>query len=99
VRDPHKKLVEQQLNGGVFAPFTNADWRLIRTYLEENERLFGIKVQDLLTVNGKLCEPEQVYRKVSAQALPCWRRQRRRRNDDEFGCGRNLGRLRVAGGS
>ena len=69
VRDPHKKLVEQQLNGGVFAPFTGADWRLIRTYLEENERLFGIKVQDLLTVGGKLCEPEQVYRKVSAQAL------------------------------
>jgi glutamate synthase domain-containing protein 3 len=69
VRDPHKKLVEQQLNGGAFAPFTSADWRLIRTYLEENERLFGIKVQDLLTVNGKLCEPEQVYRKVSAQAL------------------------------
>jgi glutamate synthase domain-containing protein 1/glutamate synthase domain-containing protein 3 len=69
VRDPHKKLVEQQLNGGVFAPFTGADWRLIRNYLEENERLFGIKVQDLLTVNGMLCEPEQVYRKVSAQAL------------------------------
>jgi glutamate synthase domain-containing protein 1/glutamate synthase domain-containing protein 3 len=69
VRDPGKKVVEQQLNGGVFAPFTNADWRLIRTYLEENERLFGIKVQDLLTVNGKLCEPEDVYRKVSAQAL------------------------------
>ena len=69
VRDPGKKVVEQQLNGGVFAPFTDADWRLIRTYLDENERLFGIKVQDLLTVNGKLCEPEDVYRKVSAQAL------------------------------
>jgi glutamate synthase domain-containing protein 1/glutamate synthase domain-containing protein 3 len=69
VRDPHKKLVEQQLNGGVFAPFTGADWRLIRQYLEENERLFGIRVTDLLTVNGKLCEPEEVYRKVSAQAL------------------------------
>ncbi len=69
VRDPDKKLVEQQLNGGVFTPFTNADWRLIRPYLEENERLFGVKVSDLLTVNGKACEPEQVYRKVSAQAL------------------------------
>ncbi|HEX7500085.1 MAG TPA: glutamate synthase, partial [Polyangia bacterium] len=69
VRDPGKKVVEQQLNGGVFAPFTSADWRLIRQYLEENERLFGIKVIDLLTVNGKLCEPEEVYRKVSAQAL------------------------------
>jgi len=42
---------------------------LIRPYLEENERLFGIKVQDLLTVNGKLREPETVYRKVSAQSL------------------------------
>jgi hypothetical protein len=42
---------------------------LIRQYLEENERLFGIRVTDLLTVNGKLCEPEEVYRKVSAQAL------------------------------
>jgi hypothetical protein len=42
---------------------------LIRPYLEENERLFGIKVSDLLTVNGKTCEPEQVYRKVSAQSL------------------------------
>ncbi|MGD0835909.1 MAG: glutamate synthase [Polyangia bacterium] len=69
VRDPDKKVVEQQLNGGGFAPFTPADWRLIHSYLEENERLFGIKVQDLLTVNGKECEPERVYRKVSAQAL------------------------------
>jgi glutamate synthase domain-containing protein 3 len=69
VRDPGKKVVEQQLNGGVFAPFISADWRLIRQYLEENERLFGIKVTELLTVNGKLCEPEEVYRKVSAQAL------------------------------
>jgi glutamate synthase domain-containing protein 3 len=69
VRDPGRKLVEQQLNGGVFSAFTNADWRLIRPYLEENERLFGVKVSDLLTVNGKLYEPEQVYRKVSAQSL------------------------------
>lgn len=69
VRDPDQKVVEQQLNGGVFAPFGNPDWRLIRPYLEENERLFGVKVQDLLTVNGKLREPEQVYRKVSAQSL------------------------------
>jgi glutamate synthase domain-containing protein 1/glutamate synthase domain-containing protein 3 len=69
VRDPNEKVVQQQLNGGVFAPFTNADWRLIRPYLEENERLFGVKVSDLLTVNGKPCEPEHVFRKVSAQSL------------------------------
>jgi glutamate synthase domain-containing protein 1/glutamate synthase domain-containing protein 3 len=69
VRDPARKVVEQQLNGGVFAPFTNADWRLIRPYLEENERLFGVQVTDLLTVDGRPREPEQVYRKVSAQSL------------------------------
>ena len=69
VRDPGKRVVEQQLNGGVFSPFGNADWRLIRPYLEENERLFGIKVTDLLTVGGERCEPEQIYRKVSAQSL------------------------------
>jgi glutamate synthase domain-containing protein 1/glutamate synthase domain-containing protein 3 len=69
VRDPDQKVVEQQLNGGVFTPFTNADWRLIRPYLEENERLLGVKVSDLLTVKGQSREPETIYRKVSAQAL------------------------------
>ena len=69
IRDPHKKLVEQQLNGGVYSEPTEQDWRLIRPYLQENERLFGVKVQDLLTVNGKLCEPTAVYRKVSAVKL------------------------------
>jgi hypothetical protein len=42
---------------------------LIRPYLEENERLFGIRVSDLLTVDGRQREPEAVYRKVSAQSL------------------------------
>jgi glutamate synthase domain-containing protein 1/glutamate synthase domain-containing protein 3 len=69
VRDPHKKLVDQQLNGGAYSEPSEQDWRLIRPYLQENERLFGIRVQDLLTVNGKLCEPTAVYRKVSAQKL------------------------------
>jgi glutamate synthase domain-containing protein 1/glutamate synthase domain-containing protein 3 len=69
VRDPERRVVAQQLNGGVFSAFTNADWRLIRPYLEENERLFGVKVSDLLTVDGKEREPELVYRKVSAQSL------------------------------
>jgi glutamate synthase domain-containing protein 3 len=69
LRDPHEKVVEGQLNGGVFSPLTDQDWRLIRGYLEENERLFGIRVQDLLTVDGELRSPQDVYRKVSAVKL------------------------------
>jgi hypothetical protein len=62
-------VVERQLNGGVFSPLTDKDWRLIRGYLEENERLFGIRVEDLLRVDGQLRTPQQVYRKVSAVKL------------------------------
>jgi glutamate synthase domain-containing protein 1/glutamate synthase domain-containing protein 3 len=69
IRDPHKKVVERQLNGGVFCPLTDKDWRLIRPYLEENERLFGVKVQELLTVDGDTRAPQDVYRKVGAVKL------------------------------
>jgi glutamate synthase domain-containing protein 1/glutamate synthase domain-containing protein 3 len=69
IRDPHKKVSERQLNGGVIAPITDKDWRLIRPYLEENERLFGIRIEDLLSVHGRLDKPESVYRKVSAVKL------------------------------
>ena len=59
-----------QLNGGEFTPFTEADWQLIKPYLEENERLFGIRVEkDLLTVDGELRAPEEVYRKVQPLKL------------------------------
>ena len=69
IRDPHRQVVERQLNGGVFSPLTDKDWRLIRPYLNENERLFGVRLQDLLTVDGVLKEPQEVYRKVSAVKL------------------------------
>jgi glutamate synthase domain-containing protein 1/glutamate synthase domain-containing protein 3 len=69
IRDPYKKVVAQQLNGGVFDPVTDADWRVMRPYLEENERLFGIAIDDLLTVGGKRLPPAEVYRKVSAVSL------------------------------
>jgi hypothetical protein len=69
IRDPHRQVVERQLNGGVFSPLTDKDWRLIRPYLNENERLFGIRVQDLLTVDGAVKAPREVYRKVSAVKL------------------------------
>jgi len=69
LRDPHEKVVERQLNGGVFSALSDKDWRLIRPYLEENERLFGVKVQDLLRVDGQVKRPQEVYRKVSAVRL------------------------------
>jgi glutamate synthase domain-containing protein 1/glutamate synthase domain-containing protein 3 len=69
IRDPHHQVVERQLNGGVLSPLTDKDWRLIRPYLIENERLFSIGLQDLLTVDGELRAPLEVYRKVSATRL------------------------------
>ncbi|MFC1474586.1 glutamate synthase [bacterium] len=69
LRDPESRTVEEQLNGGVFAPMTDADWRLILPYLQENEKLFGIKVEDLLTHNGEQIEPTKMYRKVGAVKL------------------------------
>jgi len=65
IRDPHHTLVAEQLNAGAYCPLTPADWKLILPYLQENQRLFGIQVEnDLLTVEGVLREPEEVYRKV-----------------------------------
>jgi len=69
VRDPHGKLVDDQLNGGEFAELTERDWKLILPCLERNEGYFGIKIEDLLTVNGEVNPPEKVYRKVRAVKL------------------------------
>jgi glutamate synthase domain-containing protein 1/glutamate synthase domain-containing protein 3 len=65
IRDPEQRLVWQQLNGCGFFRLTDAEWELILPYLEENERLFGIRVEELLTVNGRRMEPSAVYRKVA----------------------------------
>jgi glutamate synthase domain-containing protein 1/glutamate synthase domain-containing protein 3 len=64
LRDPHRIVMEDQLNGGMFADLTEADWRLIEPYLRENERQFGITVEELLTVEGVRRSPSEVYRKV-----------------------------------
>lgn len=69
IRDPRRQVVERQLNGGVFSPLADQDWRLIRPYLEENARLFGIALEDLLRVDGEVRRPDEVYRKVSAVKL------------------------------
>lgn len=73
LRDPDKKVVDEHLNGGVFDRVSDADWKLIRPYLEENETLFGISIEDdLLTINGNKRPFNKVYRKVmpfQSQAL------------------------------
>jgi glutamate synthase domain-containing protein 1/glutamate synthase domain-containing protein 3 len=70
VRDPHQKLIDEQLNGGEFVDLSPEDWNLIKPYLETNEDLFGISIErDLLTVNGEPRPPEQVYRKVRSVKL------------------------------
>jgi glutamate synthase domain-containing protein 3 len=65
IRDPRQQVVWQQLNGCGFYRMADEDWELILPYLEENERLFGIKVEELLTVDGKRLNPSEVYRKVA----------------------------------
>jgi glutamate synthase domain-containing protein 1/glutamate synthase domain-containing protein 3 len=70
MRDPERKIVDEQLNGGFFTELTEADWNLILPYLTENERLFGISVEkDLLTVDGEKKNYNDVYIKVQAVAL------------------------------
>ena len=70
VRDPNKTISTEQLNGGIISPFTEDDWQLILPYLKENERLFGISINnDLLIVDGKKKKPQEVYRTISAVKL------------------------------
>ena len=64
VRDPYGRVGEDQLNGGAFGRLSPEDWDLIAPRLDENERLFGIPVERLLTVDGELRPPERVYRKI-----------------------------------
>ncbi|MCE5198438.1 MAG: glutamate synthase [Armatimonadota bacterium] len=65
VRDPHMTLDNEQLNGGEYYELTDADWQLIKPYLEENEQLFDIPVSRLLTVDGTEMDPSKIYRKVA----------------------------------
>jgi glutamate synthase domain-containing protein 3 len=64
LRDPYHRLKQSQLNGGELCEITETDWKLIKPYLLENERLFDIRVDDLLRVEGVKYSPSEVYRKV-----------------------------------
>jgi hypothetical protein len=70
VRDPFGQVDEEQLNGGEIVSLQQRDWLLILPYLKENEKLFGISIEnDLLTVNGKQMSPLRVYRKVRPRQI------------------------------
>ncbi len=64
VRDPLRRVSEDQLNGGAFVELVARDWSLLRAALDENERLFGIPVARLLEVDGQPLPPDRVYRKI-----------------------------------
>jgi glutamate synthase domain-containing protein 1/glutamate synthase domain-containing protein 3 len=66
LRDPARTIDKEQLNGGEVYDLEERDWELILPYLKENERLFGISVEnDLLTVNGRKVTPSEAYCKVA----------------------------------
>ncbi len=81
VRDPRRLLDGEQLNGGEYREPTDADWKIIEPYLDENERLFGISVSRLLTVDGERRDFRRVYRKVA----PCARVVEEAMIDDDDG--------------
>ena len=67
LNDPYRTVGENQLNGAGFTAFRHADWNVVLPYLRRNEELFGISIrEDLLTVDGVLKWPKEVFRKVVA---------------------------------
>jgi glutamate synthase domain-containing protein 1/glutamate synthase domain-containing protein 3 len=64
VRDPHQILSDSQLNGGGFTELGEADWAVVEPLLIKNEEHFGISLARLLTVEGEIRAPAEVYRKI-----------------------------------
>jgi glutamate synthase domain-containing protein 3 len=62
VRDPRKILDEDQLNGGRFETCSKEDWNLILPYLQKNEQLFGIRIQEDLLCGLNF---QEIYRKIT----------------------------------
>jgi glutamate synthase domain-containing protein 3 len=69
LRDPRQTVGEDQLNGAKIVSLSRQDWEKVSPLLNENERLFGISIENLLTVDGVLRKPEDVYRKVVPMEL------------------------------
>ncbi|HXX72191.1 MAG TPA: hypothetical protein VEI80_00730, partial [Candidatus Acidoferrales bacterium] len=68
IRDPSGKVGADQLNGGQLTTIGNDDWKLILPYLKNNEQLFGLTVQALLTGTSQ-ADPSTIYRKIQAAPL------------------------------
>jgi glutamate synthase domain-containing protein 1/glutamate synthase domain-containing protein 3 len=64
LRDPKGRIGVDQLNGGRLVSMAERDWDVVAPYLKENQSLFEISVEDLLTVDGGLVDFSRVYRKV-----------------------------------
>lgn len=64
LRDPDHRVSPHQLNGGRFTELEKTDWDLILPYLEENERLFGVTIDSLLSHRDQKLAPEKAYRKI-----------------------------------
>jgi len=69
LRDPMGRVGVDQLNGGRLVRMGDDDWKLIVPYLEENEKLFGVTIEDLLRDGGGPVEFSRVFRKVEAIPL------------------------------
>jgi hypothetical protein len=69
LRDQRQTVGEDQLNGAKIVALSRQDWEKVLPILNENERLFGISIESLLTVDGVLRRPEEVYRKVVPMEL------------------------------
>ncbi len=75
IRDPGKKVTEKQLNGGIIEPITASDWRVMEQLLVKNEEFFGIRIRDLLIVDGVEKKAEEVYRKILPAESEVFRRR------------------------
>ncbi|MBI4062968.1 MAG: hypothetical protein HY401_01550 [Elusimicrobia bacterium] len=64
VRDPNRRLTDDQLNGGRYEELGERDWNLILPLLKDNEAHFGITVEKLLAHQGQQKNPGDVYRKI-----------------------------------
>ena len=64
IRDPYNKLEENQLHGGKYVMLTKDDWDLILPYLKNNEKLFNITLEFLLTIDGEKKSYNEIYKKV-----------------------------------
>jgi glutamate synthase domain-containing protein 1/glutamate synthase domain-containing protein 3 len=82
LRDPYRRVTEDQLNGGTFAPMTAEYWNLILPLLKENESHFDIPLDILLRVDGEERDPLSIYRLIlpathsALQPEEAWVRQK-----------------------